>query len=114
MNDFETLDAIVKHAKGNHLDDRMLSVRIPGEPQLRMHDDDVARFLTWGASLRRRTVRVDRGNRRSTITATGLIDCGRRVSVVVDVRTDLIARHGFAGIVTITELDVLNRKTVGV
>ena len=115
VNDFDTLKRVIAHVEAWHLDDgRIQTIRLAGEPIVRMRDDDVVSFLPWANHLSQVRVHVADGATRSVITATGLILCGRRITVVVDVRADLVRRHGLAGAVSVEAVSLLLPKAVAV
>lgn len=115
MNDFDILKRVIAHIEAWHLDSgRIQSIRLIGEPIVRMCDDDVMSFLPWAKHLTQVRVHVAAGATRSVITATGLIVCGRRITVAVDVRADLVRRHGLAGSLSLEAVSLLLPKVVAV
>ncbi|WP_162834262.1 hypothetical protein [Amycolatopsis circi] len=91
MNDFDTLGRIVAHAEAWRLDDhRLLSVRLAGQPVVRLHDDDVSAFASWVEHLSQKRMQVERGASLSLITVSGLILCGKPISVVMTVLSSLV------------------------
>jgi hypothetical protein len=103
VNDFDTIRAILAHAAD--LRPRIGGISVAGAPTVRLRDDDVSSFRAWVASLSAASpVHSEVGNNRAVLTCTGLIKCGRRVSVAVDVRADLLRRHELAGLISAHEL----------
>lgn len=98
MNDFDTLDLIIQHAKAWGLDNRVESMRFASVPVVRMRDDDVAMFAEWARHLTQRRLGVEAGLNRVVITVSGLIMCGKPVSVVVDVAEVCMPRGDFADV----------------
>lgn len=106
MNDTDTIRAILDHL-GTFPDSptRLGSINVAGAPVVRIRDDDVRTFELWVRSLSSRgPVYGDVGENRAVLSCTGLIRCGRRVSVVVDVRADLLRRNDLAGFISAHEL----------
>ncbi|WP_409186439.1 hypothetical protein F9C11_20305 [Amycolatopsis sp. VS8301801F10] len=95
MNDFDTLDRIVRHAKAWGLDDRVESMRFTPVPVVRMRDDDVAMFGSWAKHLSQPRLRIEAGSNRAVLTVTGLIMCGKPVAIAVDVQERFLpdSRH---------------------
>jgi hypothetical protein len=103
VNDFDTVRAILAHAAD--LRPRIGAISVAGAPTVRLRDDDVETFRSWHASLSAASpVHSEVGNNRAVLSCTGLIRCGRRVSVAVDVRADLLRRHELAGLLSAHEL----------
>ncbi|WP_410633314.1 hypothetical protein [Amycolatopsis sp. cmx-4-83] len=103
MNDFDTVRAILAHA--DDLRPRIGGIAVGGAPTVRLRDDDVAGFRAWVASLSAASpVHGEVGQRRAVLSCTGLIRCGRRISVAVDVRADLLRRNDLAGFISAHEL----------
>lgn len=106
MNDFDTVRAVLDHITAfPDLPRRIGAVSIVGAPVVRLRDDDVQTFQTWVLSLTSRSpVHSELGGNRAVLSVTGLIRCGRRVSVAVDVRADLLRRNELAGFISAHEL----------
>lgn len=103
MNDFDTIRAILAHAAD--LRPRIGGISVAGAPIVRLRDDDIDTFRTWVTSLSAASpVHSEVGNNRAVLTVTGLIRCGRRISVAVDVRADLLRRNELAGFLSAHEL----------
>jgi hypothetical protein len=106
VNDFDTVRAILDHLAGfPDSPTRLGSINVAGAPIVRIRDDDVRTFRTWVLSLTSRSpVHGEVGEHRAVLSVTGLIRCGRRVSVAVDVRADLLRRNELAGFISAHEL----------
>jgi len=106
VNDFDTIRAILDHLTSfPESPTRLGSINVAGAPVVRIRDDDVHTFQTWVQSLASRSpVHSEVGNNRAVLSCTGLIRCGRRVAVAVDVRADLLRRHELAGLISAHEL----------
>lgn len=105
MNDMDTIRAILDHQAGSGIVGRYGAIVVAGAPTVRLRDDDVREFQAWVLSLGSRSpVYGDVGPSRAVLTVTGLIRCGRRVSVAVDVRAELLRRNDLAGFISAHEL----------
>jgi hypothetical protein len=103
VNDFDTIRAILAHAAD--LRPCIGAISVAGSPTVRLRDDDVPGFRAWHVSLSAASpVHSEVGQNRAVLSCTGLIRCGRRVSVVVDVRADLLRRNELAGFLSAHEL----------
>jgi hypothetical protein len=103
VNDFDTIRAILAHAAD--VRPRIGAISVAGAPIVRLRDDDVHTFHAWVLSLTSRSpVHSELGGNRAVLSVVGLIKCGRRVSVVVDVRADLLRRNELAGFISAHEL----------
>ncbi|MEU7787715.1 hypothetical protein [Amycolatopsis sp. NPDC049159] len=103
MNDFDTVRAILAHAAD--LQPRIGAISVASAPTIRLRDDDVSSFRAWVGSLSSASpVYSDAGENRAVLSCTGLIKGGRRVSVVVDVRADLLRRNDLVGFLSAHEL----------
>lgn len=103
MNDFDTVRAILAHAAD--LQSRLGAISVASAPTIRLRDDDIHTFRAWVASLSSASpVHGEVGENRAVLSCTGLIKGGRRVSVVVDVRADLLRRNELAGFLSAHEL----------
>jgi hypothetical protein len=106
VNDFDTIRAILAHAAD--LRPRLGAISVAGAPTVRLRDDDIGSFRAWVASLSAASpVHSEVGNNRAVLSCTGLIKCGRRISVAVDIRADLLRRHELAGLLSAHELALL-------
>ena len=106
MNDLDTIRAILDHAAAyRSVPDKVGAINIAGAPVVRLRDDDVPAFRAWVSSLLSASpVHGEVGEHRAVLSVTGLIRCGRRVSVAVDVRADLLRRNELAGFISAHEL----------
>jgi hypothetical protein len=106
VNDLLTIQTILQHhADNGAVPPRISGVTVSGSPTIRLRDDDVAAFRAWVTSLSSASpVHGEVGQNRAVLSCTGLISCGRRVSVVVDVRADLLRRNELAGFISAHEL----------
>jgi hypothetical protein len=97
---------VLAHAAAHmEIPNRVATVAIAGAPTVRLRDDDVSAFRAWVASLSQHSpVHSELGANRAVLSAVGLIRCGRRVSVVVDVRADLLRRNELQGFLSPHEL----------
>ncbi|UKD55104.1 hypothetical protein L3Q65_45875 [Amycolatopsis sp. FU40] len=104
MNDFDTIRAVLDHAQ-SVAHKRVGAISVAGAPSVRLRDDDVSGFQAWVASLSSRSpVHGELGANRAVLSVVGLIRCGRRVSVTVDVRADLLRRNDLVGFLSAHEL----------
>jgi hypothetical protein len=101
-----TIRAILDHlAAFPDVPQRIGGITVAGAPVVRLRDDDVQTFHTWVLSLTSRSpVHGEVGDKRAVLSVTGLIRCGRRVSVAVDVRAELLRRNDLAGFISAHEL----------
>lgn len=106
MNDIDTTKKILTHVDAALGDrNRFGGINVAGAPIVRLRNDDVRTFLAWVTSLLSASpVHGELGENRAVLTVTGLIQCGLRVSVAVDVRADLLRRNDLAGILSAHEL----------
>jgi hypothetical protein len=106
VNDMCTIRAILDHlAAFPDVPQRIGGITVAGAPVVRLRDDDVQTFHTWVLSLTSRSpVHGEVGDKRAVLSVTGLIRCGRRVSVAVDVRAELLRRNDLAGFISAHEL----------
>ncbi|WP_432846026.1 hypothetical protein ACQPXB_36140 [Amycolatopsis sp. CA-161197] len=97
---------MLDHAEAHmEIPNRAATVAIAGAPTVRLRDDDVFAFRAWVASLAQRSpVHSEVGTNRAVLSVVGLIRCGKRVSVTVDVRADLLRRNELAGFISAHEL----------
>lgn len=106
MNDFDTVQALLSHITAfPEIPTRIGAVSVAGAPVVRLRDDDIQTFQAWAWSLTSRSpVHGEVGDKRAVLSVTGLISCGRRISVAVDVRADLLRRNELAGFISAHEL----------
>lgn len=106
MNDVDTVSAVLDHLAAHPaIPHRLGGISIAGAPVVRLRDDDVWAFQAWALSLTSRSpVHSEVGENRAVLSVVGLIRCGRRVSVAVDVRADLLRRNELAGFISAHEL----------